>query len=325
MRARIIGTGSYAPPFVLTNDDLAKQLETSDEWIFSRTGIHERRIAAASEQTSDMAAKASRAALDMAGVRPDELDLIVIGTFSGDMKMPSCAAFVQAKLGAHAPAFDVAAACAGSLYALSIADKFIRSGGARRVLVVGVEMMSRLLDWQDRGSCVLFGDAAGAMVVAPEPDGERGILTTHMATDGRLAHLLTVPGGGSIHSATHESVDARLHFVKMAGREVYKFAVRSLIETMETSLGATGLTADDVTHVVPHQANVRIIDAVLERLKVPRSKAILNMDRYGNTSSASVPMALDEAVRSGRIVANDIVAMMAIGSGMAWGSAILRW
>ena len=325
MRSRIIGTGSYVPATVVTNDELSKRVVTTDEWIFTRTGIRERRIAAENEQTSDMGAAAAKQALEMAGVKASEIDLIIVGTISGDMKMPSCAAFVQAKLGSHAPAFDVSAACAAAIYGLSIADKFVRTGASKRVLVVGVELLSRVLDWQDRSTCVLFGDAAGAMVIAPESDDRRGILTTHLAADGRLAGILTIPGGGSIHGATHESVDARLHTIKMNGREVYKIAVRGLVDTLETSLGMLGMTAADVTHLVPHQANLRIVEAVLERMGIPREKAILNIDRYGNTSSASVPVTLDEAVRSGRIAENDVVAMMAIGSGMAWGSAIMRW
>jgi 3-oxoacyl-[acyl-carrier-protein] synthase-3 len=325
VRARIVGTGSYAPAKVVTNDDLSRLIDTNDEWIFSRTGIRARRVAADGEQASDMAAAAARHALDMAGVRAADLDLLIVGTISGDMKMPSCAAFVQAKLGSHAPAFDVSAACAGSLYGLSIADKFLRTGDAKRVLVVGVELLSRVLDWQDRSTCVLFGDAAGAMVVAPETESERGILVTRLDADGRLAGILSIPGGGSIHPTTHETVDAGLQFVKMNGREVFKAAVRSLVDTLEKSLADAGMTSADITHVVPHQANLRIVEAVLERVGIPRERAILNIDRYGNTSSASVPITLDEGVRSGRIVANDIVAMMAIGSGMAWGSAIIRW
>lgn len=325
VRARIVGTGSYIPEAVVTNDDLSKHIETSDEWIFTRTGIRERRIAKDGEQTSDMAAAAARRALEMAGVKPSELDLIIVGTISADMKMPSCAVFVQAKLGARAPAFDVSAACAGSLYGLSIADNFVRAGAAKRVLVVGVELLSRFLDWEDRSTCVLFDDAAGAMLLAPETESDRGVLATHLDADGSLAAILTIPGGGSVHPTTHETVDARLHKVKMNGREVYKIAVRALVDTVEKSLAANKMTAADITHVVPHQANIRIVDAVLERLGVPREKAILNIHRYGNTSSASVPVTLDEGVRSGRILKNDVLAMMAIGAGMTWGSALVRW
>ncbi len=325
VRARIIGTGSYAPEKVVTNDDLAKRIETSDEWIRTRTGIRERRVAKEGEQTSDMAAAAARRALEMAGKTPDDVDLLIVGTISGDMPMPSCATFVQAKLGARAPAFDVSAACAGSLYGLAIADKFVRTGAAQCAVVIGVELLSRLLDWEDRNTCVLFGDAAGAMVVVPEKDETRGILSTHLHADGTLTDILKIPGGGSRHPITHDVVERRLQFVKMNGREVYKVAVRSLTEVVEEALAAEGLTAEDITHVVPHQANIRIVEAVLERLQVPVEKAILNIDRYGNTSSASVPVTLDEGVRGGRIQPGDLVAMMAIGAGMTWGSALIRW
>jgi 3-oxoacyl-[acyl-carrier-protein] synthase-3 len=324
-RARIIGTGHYAPARVVNNDELARRIDTTDEWIFSRTGIRTRHMAAPGEQTSDMAAAAAREALQMAGKRPEDVDLIIVGTISGDMPMPSCAAFVQAKLGSRAPAFDVSAACAGSLYGLAIADKFIRTGAARCAVVIGVELLSRLLDWEDRTTCVLFGDAAGAMVLGPENEAGRGILSTHLHADGTLTDILKIPGGGSIHPVTHAMVDERLQYVKMNGREVYKIAVRALADVLEEALAANGLDAGALDHVVPHQANIRIVEAVLERLGMPRDKAILNIDRYGNTSSASVPTTLDEGVRSGRIKDGDLVAMMAIGAGMAWGSALVRW
>jgi 3-oxoacyl-[acyl-carrier-protein] synthase-3 len=324
-RARIIGTGRYAPARVVDNDELARRIDTTDEWIFSRTGIRTRHMAAPGEQTSDMAAAAAREALQMAGKRPEDVDLIIVGTISGDMPMPSCAAFVQAKLGSRAPAFDVSAACAGSLYGLAIADKFIRTGAARCALVIGVELLSRLLDWEDRTTCVLFGDAAGAMVLGPENEAGRGILSTHLHADGTLTDILKIPGGGSIHPVTHAMVDERLQYVKMNGREVYKIAVRALADVLAEALAANGLDSSAVDHLVPHQANIRIVEAVLERLGMPREKAILNIDRYGNTSSASVPTTLDEGVRSGRIKAGDLVAMMAIGAGMAWGSALVRW
>lgn len=325
VRARIIGTGSYTPEAILTNDDLAKKIETSDEWIVSRTGIRARRMAREDEQTSDMATMAAKRALESADCRPQDLDMIIVGTISGDMPMPSCAAFVQKKLGARCPVFDVSAACAGSIYGLSIADKFIRTGAAKKIMVIGVELLSRLLDWEDRNTCVLFGDAAGAMLVGVSEDENRGILTTHLDADGTFTDILTIPGGGSLHPTTHESVEARLHKVKMNGREVYKVAVRSLAETVEKSLNALEMKAGDVKHVVPHQANIRIVEAVLERLGIPLERAVLNIDKYGNTSSASVPVTLDEGVRSGRIQKGDMVAMMAIGAGMAWGSAIVRW
>ena len=326
IRARITGTGAYAPAQRLTNDDLAERIATSDEWITTRTGIKNRFVAAEGEQTSDMAARAATRALEMAGIAAADLDLIIVGTISGDMPMPACAAFVQDKLGARCPAFDVSAACAGSLYGLSIADKFIRAGAARHVLVIGAELLSRLLDWEDRNTCVLFGDAAGAMLVsASEGEGERGVLATRLHTDGSQRGILYIPGGGSIHPASHDTVDQRLHKVKMNGREVFKVAVRALSDVIGETLAAAGFSAADVDHVVPHQANIRIVDAVLERVQIPRDKAILNIDRYGNTSSASVPVTLDEGVRSGRIRPGDLVMMMAIGAGMSWGGAVIRW
>jgi 3-oxoacyl-[acyl-carrier-protein] synthase-3 len=325
VRARIIATGSYTPAEIVTNDDLSKKIDTTDEWIVSRTGIRARRVARPDEQTSDMATEAVKRALEMAEMKPSDIDMIIVGTISGDMPMPSCATFVQKKLGARCPAFDVSAACAGSIYGLTIADKFVRTGAAKRVVVVGVELLSRLLDWDDRNTCVLFGDAAGAMIVGESEDDAHGILTTHLDADGTFTDILTIPGGGSLHPTSHETVEARLHKVKMNGREVYKVAVRSLAETVEKSLAAVNMTAADINHIVPHQANIRIVDTVLERLGVPREKAILNIDKYGNTSSASVPVTLDEGVRSGRIKKDDIVAMMAIGAGMSWGSTIMRW
>lgn len=324
-RSRILGTGSYAPDKVMTNDDLSKRIDTNDEWIRTRTGIRERRIAADDQQTSDLATEAAKKAMEMAGTSASELDMIIVGTISADMPMPSCATFVQHKLGAKCPAFDVSAACAGSLYGLSIADQFVKTGEHKRVLVIGVELLSRLLDWDDRNTCVLFGDAAGAMLVGPSEDKERGILSTHLMADGSLTGILSIPGGGSLHPVSHEVVEKRLHKVKMNGREVYKVAVRSLEAIVQEALEHNGIAAEAVDHFVPHQANIRIVETVMKRLKMPQEKAILNIDRYGNTSSASVPVTLDEGVRSGRIKEGDLVAMMAIGAGMSWGSALLRW
>jgi len=323
--SRIIGTGSYAPEKILTNEDLSKLVDTSDEWITSRTGIKQRHIAREDEQTSDMAAEASKKALEMAGLTASDLDMIIVGTISGDMPMPACAAFVQAKLGAKCPAFDISAACAGSLFGLSIADQFIKTNAAKNILVLGVELLSRILNWEDRNTCVLFGDAAGAFILAPSEKESRGILSTHIHTDGDYTNILTIPGGGSISPMNEETLEKKLNFVHMNGREVYKFAVRSLTSVIKEGLDAHGFEKEDVDHVVPHQANIRIVDAVLKNLKIPKEKTVLNIDRYGNTSSASVPVTLDEAVRSGRIKEGDLVAMMAIGAGMSWGSAMIRW
>ena len=325
-RTQIIGTGSYAPEKVLTNADLEKIVDTSDAWITERTGIRERRVAAPDEATSDMAVRAAQRALELAGVRAEELELIVVGTVTADMPMPSCAALVQAKLGARrAFAFDVAAACSGALYALTVADQFIRTGQVKRALVIGAELLSRALDWEDRNTCVLFGDGAGALVLAPTEDPERGLLSTHLYTDGTLADILTIPGGGSQNPPSEHVLQEKLYTVHMNGREVFKFAVRALAEATHTALEANGLRPRDVAHVVAHQANVRIIESVMQRLELPIEKCWLNLGEYGNTSSASLPMTLDEAHRSGRLMPGDVVAMMAIGAGMTWGSAVMRW
>jgi 3-oxoacyl-[acyl-carrier-protein] synthase III len=325
-RTQIIGTGSYVPQKVLTNKDLETLVDTTDEWITERTGIKARHVAAEGEFTSDMAEQAARRALQMAGTSPEELDLIIVGTISPDMPMPSCAAFLQHKLGAKkAFAFDVSAACAGSLFGLSIADQYVRTGAARRALVVGVELLTRIIDWEDRNTCVLFGDAAGAMVVGPSEDETRGILSTHLHTEGALTDILCIRGGGSRHPMNQDALSQKLHKVSMNGREVYKFAVRSLTEAVKEGLEHNRLAISEVTHVIAHQANIRIIDAVLERLEIPREKVWLNIHKYGNTSSASLPMTLDEANRAGRLQQGDLIVMMAIGAGMAWGSGVVRW
>lgn len=324
--AQIIGTGSYAPSQVITNKDLEKIVDTSDEWITERTGIKERRQAAPGEATSDLAVAAAREALAMSGTRPEEVDLIVVGTITADMPMPSCAAFVQAKLGAkNAFAFDVAAACAGAIYALSVAEQFIRTGRVKRALVIGADVFSRIVNWKDRNTCVLFGDGAGAMVLAPSEEPERGILSTHLRTDGTLAEILAVPAGGSLEPVTEETLRTQRHKVTMNGREVFKCAVRSLTESTQEALKAHGLVTAQVDHVIAHQANMRILEAVMQRLEVPLEKCWINLDKYGNTSAASLPMSLDEACRVGRLKRGDLVAMLAIGAGMTWGTAVVRW
>lgn len=324
--SHILGTGSYAPKRILTNRDLETMVATSDAWISERTGIKERRIAAEGEATSDMAVVAARHALAMAGTRAEDLDIVIVATISADMPLPSCAVVVQAKLGAkRAFAFDVSAACAGSLFGLSIADQFIRSGRAQRVLVIGAELLSRLVDWTDRNTCVLFGDAAGAFVLGPTPDRSRGLLSTHLHSDGTMADILSIRGGGSLHPLSEEVLEKNLHKISMNGREIYKFAVRVLPDAILEALEANGLGVEDIDHVVSHQANARIVESVLDRLQIPIGKCWLNLDRYGNTSSASLPISLDEAQRAGRLRPGDLIAMMAIGAGMAWGSALLRW
>ena len=327
-RSRIVGTGTYLPERVVTNDDLVKELgiETSDAWIRERTGIGKRRLAAPGEATSDMAAAASRKALEMAGIKPEDLDMIVCGTVTPDMPFPAAAVFVQAKIGAtKAACFDVSAACAGSLYALAIADSFIKSGGARSVLVIGAELLTRIMDWRDRNTCILFGDAAGAMVLVAETREGHGLLSTHLHTDGTQAHILNIPGGGSAKPFSPEVYEKREQYVKMNGREVYKTAVRVLEACSREALDRNGYEPDDVTHVIAHQANLRILEAVLKRLEIPLEKCHLNIEEVGNTSSASVPLTLDQANRQGALKPGDLVLMMAIGGGMAWGSALVKW
>ncbi len=326
LRSRILGTGSYTPDRILKNADLESMVATSDEWIFQRTGIRERHIAADGQVTSDMALLASRSALAQANIDPADLDAIIVATISADMPMPSCAVFLQAKLGAKkAFAFDVSAACAGSLYGLTIADQFIRNGAAKRILVVGAELLSRLVDWNDRATCVLFGDAAGALVVGPCSDSDRGLLSTHLHSDGGGADMLSIRGGGSRHPASSAMIDEGLHKIAMKGRDVYRFAVQVLPDALIEAFEANNVTADQIDHVVTHQANIRIVEAVLDRVGIPMERCWTNLERYGNTSSASLPLSLDEANRAGRLKEGDLIAMMAIGAGMAWGSALMRW
>ena len=327
-RSRIVGTGTYLPEKVVTNDDMVKVygVETSDSWIRERTGIGKRRIAAPGEATSDMATAASKRALKMAGIRPEDVDMIICGTVTPDMPFPAAAVLVQAKLGAsHAACFDISAACAGSLYALAIADSFIRSGHSKTILVIGAELLTRIMDWKDRNTCVLFGDAAGAMVIVPETREGHGLLSTHLHTDGTQWNILNIPGGGSAKPVSAEVIEKREQYVKMNGREVYKTAVRVLESCSREALERNGYNPKDVTHVIAHQANLRILEAVLKRLEIPLEKCHLNIEEVGNTSSASVPLTLDQANRQGALKPGDLVLMMAIGGGMAWGSALVKW
>ena len=322
----ILGTGAYAPQRVLTNADLEKMVATNSAWIVSRTGIEERRIASDEEATSDLAAEAARQALSFARVNPEQIDMIVVATVTGDTPTPSCAAFVQAKLGAvNAFAFDVGAACAGSLYALAIADQFIRSGAVRYALIIGAETLSRFVDWSNRETCVLFGDAAGAILLGASEEKDRGMLATTLRTDGALTDILGIFGGGSRRPLSAEMIANNGNKIKMRGREVYKFATRMLPEVVAQTLSTAGLSPADVTHVIAHQANRRIIEHALETLGVPAEKCWININRFGNTSSASMPITLDEANRAGRLKKGDVIAMMAIGAGMTWGGAVLRW
>ncbi|HMU56078.1 MAG TPA: beta-ketoacyl-ACP synthase III [Nitrospira sp.] len=324
MRARITGTGSYAPPKVLTNRDLEAMVATSDEWITERTGIRERRIAAPGEACSDLAVKAAEQALRAAGVRAEDLDLILLATCTGDYPLPATACLVQHRLGAtRAAACDLSAACCGFVYALSVADAYVRTG-MRHVLVIGSEVMSAILDWTDRNTCILFGDGAGAAVVSGVQGGA-GILSTHLRSDGGLYELIAVPAGGSRLPLSEKVVAEKMNCVKMKGNETFKVAVRMLEEIARETLASNKLTIEDIDLYVPHQANVRILKAVAERLGLPLEKIMLNLDRYGNTSAASIPIALDEAVRQGRIKDGSLVMLGAFGAGLTWASALIRW
>jgi len=324
VRARIIGTGSHAPAKVVTNFDLEAMVATSDEWITERTGIRERRIAAPGEACSDLAVKAAEQALRAAGVRPEDLDLILLATCTGDYPLPATACLVQHRLGAsRAAACDLSAACCGFVYALSVADAYVRTG-MRHVLVIGSEVMSAILDWTDRNTCILFGDGAGAAVVSGVP-GDAGILSTHLRSDGGLHELIAVPGGGSRLPLSEKVVAEKMNCVKMKGNETFKVAVRMLEEIARETLASNKLTIEDVDLYVPHQANIRILKAVAERLGLPLEKIMLNLDRYGNTSAASIPIALDEAVRQGRIKDGSLVMLGAFGAGLTWASALIRW
>ena len=320
--ARIAGTGSYLPEQVLTNDDLAKRVDTSDEWIQARTGIRQRHVAAEGETTSDLAYHAAMRAMEAAGVSAGELDLIVLGTTTPDLIFPSSACLLQHKLGANGcPAFDVNAACSGFIYALTIADKFIRSGAAKTALVVGSETLTRMLDWNDRGTCVLFGDGAGAVVL--KADHETGILSTHMHADGGKKELLWNPVGVSAgFRPDEENAGVR---VLMTGNEVFKHAVKALDAVVEEALAFNGMDRTEIDWLVPHQANLRIIEATAKRLEMPMERVIVTVDRHGNTSSGSVPLALDEAVRGGKIQRGQLVLLEAFGGGFTWGSALLRY
>jgi 3-oxoacyl-[acyl-carrier-protein] synthase III len=324
-RSRILGTGHYLPPIVRTNADLEKLVDTSDAWITERTGIRERRIAPDGVVTSDMATQAAKAALEMAGLQASDLDMIIVGTVTPDMPMPATAVYVQQKLGATTcPAFDLSAACAGFVFGLAIADKFVGSGAMKHVLVVGVELLSRVIDWNDRTTCVLFGDGAGAVVVGPTDSSTSGILSTAIHTDGALAGSLMIPGGGSVTPASNEMIDQKLHKVHMRGQDIFKVAVRNLFSASKNALEAAGMTSENVDWICAHQANLRIIDQVTSRLAVPSEKVLINIDRVGNTSSASIPILVDENYRSGKIKKGDTVLMCALGAGISWGSALVR-
>jgi 3-oxoacyl-[acyl-carrier-protein] synthase III len=324
MRARITGTGSHVPARILSNADLEKMVATSDQWITECTGIRARAVVGAGEACSDLAVKAARRALEAAKVAPAELDMILLATCTGDFPLPATACLVQHQLGAtKAAACDLSAACCGFVYALSVADAYVRTG-MRHVLVIGSEVMSAITDWTDRNTCVLFGDGAGAALVSAS-EGEHGILSTHLRSDGALWELIAVPGGGSRLPPCEKVLSEKLHCIKMKGNETFKVAVRTLEEIARETLTANHVTVADLDLYVPHQANVRILKAVADRLGLPLEKVMLNLDRYGNTSAASVPIALDEAVRQGRITEGSLVMLGAFGAGLTWASALIRW
>ena len=325
LRSVILGTGAELPSKVITNHDLEKMVDTSDEWITVRTGIRERRILEEGKGNADMALDAAKRALDDAGMVPEDLDAIIMATVTADYLMPSSACVLEDKLGARgAFSFDVGAACSGFINALSVADCFIRTGKIRTALVVGSDALSRLLNWQDRGTCILFGDGAGAVVLGASENGN-GILSTKLRTDGSYAKTLYVPAGGSLRPASPETVRRHEHTITMNGKEVFKIAVRSMEEISRQALEEAGVTVDQISLVIPHQANKRIIVALAERLGVPMDKVVVNVDRYGNTSAASIPVALDEARRAGRIRSGDIVLLNAFGAGFAWGAAVAKF
>ncbi|MGA3172688.1 MAG: beta-ketoacyl-ACP synthase III [Chthoniobacteraceae bacterium] len=321
----IIGTGSYVPERVLTNADLEKSVDTSDEWIVSRTGIRERRIAADDEFTSDMAAHAARRAIDQAGIDPEEIDLIIVATVTPDMFFPSTACFVQQKIGAKkAACFDVSAACSGFLYAIEIAQQFITSSTYNTVLVIGADKLSSIVNWSDRNTCVLFGDGAGAAILRNRA-GSHGVVHVYMGSDGSLTDVLYMPGGGSRFPTTAETLSQKLNTIKMNGKETYKHAVTALLTAANAALDGAGLTPDDLACIIPHQANLRIIEAVADRMNLPLEKFMVNLDRFGNTSAAAVAIALDEASRTGRMKLGDYVLLTVFGGGLTWASAVIQW
>ena len=323
MRVGIIGTGSYVPERILTNNDLAKIVDTNDEWITTRTGIRERRIASDDEATSDLAFKAAEKAIIDAGIDKNEIELIIVATMTQDHLTPSTAALVQDKLGIKAAAFDVSAACTGFIYGFTAGYSFIKAGIYKKVLVIGAETMSRVTDWEDRGTCILFGDGAGAVVLGEVETG--GFLASHLAADGSGACELIVPAGGSRKAATAETIENREVYLKMNGREVFKFAVKAFPESVENVLTQQNLIADDIDIFIPHQANVRIIESIAKRFNQPLDKFFVNLHKYGNTSGASIPIALDEASKEGRFKKGDKIVATGFGGGLTYGSILFEW
>jgi 3-oxoacyl-[acyl-carrier-protein] synthase III len=325
LRAAIKGLGTAVPKKVMTNADFERLVETSDEWITQRTGIKERHVLSEGESTATLGAAAARAALADAGVKPQDLDLIICATISPEMVFPSTACFIQADLGAtDVPAFDISAACSGFLYALTIGSQFIQSGMYKRILVLGAEALTRFTDYTDRGSCILFGDGAGAAVLEAVDDGKSGILYNVLHADGTGLDFIHVPAGGSRTPASHATVDARMHYIKLRGREVYKFAVEKMKWLLEDCMKQCNLTVADVDLVVPHQVNTRIIASATEKVNFPVEKVYVNIDRYGNTSAASIPLAMADARREGRIKPGSLVLLVAFGAGLTWAGTVVR-
>ncbi len=318
-RAGIIGTGSCLPEKIVTNDDLAKMVDTSDEWIRTRTGIRERRVSSPEEATSDLAVKAAKKAIDSAKISPEEIELIIVGTSSPDMLFPSTACLVQAAIGArNAAAFDCEAACSGFNFVMATASSFIESGAYSTILVIGADTLTKYLDWTDRNTCILFGDGAGAVVLRATTDGS-GVLASHLGADGTGSKYLTMPGGGS------RDPEAKKRFITMDGKEVFKFAVKAFPLSVEKVLAKAGLKPKDISLLIPHQANIRIVDHAMKNFGLPKEKVYVNLDRYGNTSAASIPIALDEALKDKRIKKGDIVVFAGFGAGLTYGSNVMKW
>ncbi|MCH6257857.1 ketoacyl-ACP synthase III [Puniceicoccaceae bacterium K14] len=322
----IKGTGSYAPEKILSNDDLAKLVDTSDEWITARTGIRSRRIAADDEYASDLGSKAAARALEDAGITAEEVDIVIVATITPDMPFPSTACIIQAKLGVgNALCMDIEAACSGFLYIAEVASSLLKNGNYKHALIIGTEKLSSILDWEDRTTCVLFGDGAGAAILSLSDEPNTGLIDFKLGADGKNSELLHMPGGGSAVPASTNSLETRQHFLKMRGREVFKSAVRVMEQSAIEILDQNQLNANDIKCVIPHQANLRIIESLSNRLELPLDKFYLNLDKYGNTSAASIPIALDEAYRTGRLKSGDIILMVAFGAGLTWGASLLKW
>lgn len=321
----IIGTGYYVPEKILSNFDLEKMVDTTDDWIMERTGISERRIAELDVPTSELAIRAAQNALDNAGISPEELDLIIVATLTPDTVIPATACILQDKLGAkHAAAFDLSAACSGFVYGISVGTQFIKSGVYQKVLVVGAETLSKLVNWKDRNTCVLFGDGAGAAVLGSVEKGY-GVLGIELGSDGSGGDFLSVPASGSLHPASAQTIQDGMHYIHMTGNGVFKFAVKIMGEAVLKSLENAGLGTEDIDCLIPHQANIRIIQSAAKRLHLPMEKVVINIDKYGNTSAGSIPIALAEAASSGKIKKGDVVALIGFGAGLTWASCVMKW